>query len=54
MVGRAGSHARGPQRIEHSAFLRKLAVIALVDGKHHVNDRTGDKHDHSRKQDGKP
>jgi hypothetical protein len=54
MVRAAGSHARRTQGVQHAVFVWKLAVVALVDGEHHVQDRTGNKDDHGRKQDGEP
>ena len=48
----AWSHSGGAQTIEHFRFIRQLAVVALMDGKRHVNEGTRHKHNYRRQQDG--
>src|SRR3954469_3128969 len=43
----AWSHSGGAQTIEYFRFVRQLAIVALMDGERHVNDRTRNEHDHS-------
>ncbi len=54
MIDRALGHPSGPQNILHFLFVGKLTVVTLVKRQHHVKQRTGYEHDHSRKHDGEP
>src|SRR3954468_20420462 len=43
----ARSHPGGAQSVECLFLVRQFAIVALVDGKRHVNDGTRNENDHS-------